>query len=146
MIARRASLVTLACCVLLALSCGGSDEEWLGTARPEGARVVAKGRAPESGPGITGEDRAIVYNGTFDQVLESYRRYISEAGGTEESSGLGGRFRLGDNCVILDRWAMTSPLWNGEFDKELSSSTIRDLEAAPGSYIEYQPNDCSYRG
>jgi hypothetical protein len=125
--------------------CSGEANEFA-SARPRDVQLVLTHHEPGGTLGGSGINRVFEFKGSFDDVVASYSAWILQNGGTQESSGVGGglRFELGNRCVYVAPWAA---LGDAEpLRARIEPQVIERLDRDTGSYIEWSPSDCSFRG
>jgi hypothetical protein len=114
-------------------------------ARPPGSELIRAYSYESGNSGYGFTDRVFSYNGTFDEVLTSYRAYVQEKGGKQSQSWANSwRFDVGGDCTYVTPWSQDGN--NATVRYRFSASELAKLDQSPGSFIEATPGDCQYRG
>ena len=112
------------------------------SARPDDAREVARQRFPGGTDGGGADGSLFISQTPFPTILDAYASRASDLGGETAFFEDGASFDVGGECLDLASWS--NEILSFGFRHELPADKIAELDAAPGSFIELEPDDCDF--
>ena len=144
-LSKKTALVMIALLVFAAgLTCKESTSSIEG-GRPIAARLVLTNDAPGGSLGGGGDLSAYAFDGSYNDVVTSYEEWTLKHGGTASPGGFTSvQFDLGDACLVIHQWSERGE--NESMRIGARAEQVAELDGSIGSFVEFRPLDCNFRG